>query len=258
MTKGRHDNCENWDYATHPQVDTLRIRSEELIESINQDPKSARNYGFDTRPVHKLLFTGLTPKKCPNLAGNYRGYPGCKYLRRYRVTLGPTEPLVGLPYPPEVVESTMRGLEARLMQLEAEFEAWRSDPDPKPEPQQVLSRLVETVCIALESFLTIHPYANGNGHCGRFLAWITFARQGYLPLGLPLDERPPYDEALYAHRRGNRTWLQLVMLQALTRGATTARVAHMPAHAPRPAPEPAATPQPTGLSTPLPSGGGKT
>lgn len=215
MKKGRHDNCDNWEYKTHPQIDKLRIRSEELIDAVRRHPRLARRYGFDTRAAHRFLFAPLAPKKCPEFAGQYRGFVRCQYLRRYRVGIGPADPLVGVPYPPEIVDRTIQQLEARLVQAEVAFEAWIASPGPKPTPQQAVGRLVVIVCFALETFLTIHPYANGNGHCGRLMAWAMFARQGFLPLGLPLDERPPYDRALYEHRRGNPVLLQLVMLQAL-------------------------------------------
>lgn len=109
----------------------------------------------------------------------------------------------------------MRQFEQRLADLESGFQGWLSAQGPKPTPEQALARLIVNICYALERFLTIHPYANGNGHCGRLLAWGLFARQGFFPLGLPLDERPPYDDALFEHRRGNPLHLQVVMLQAL-------------------------------------------
>lgn len=215
MKKGRHDNCENWEYKTHPQIDKLRIRSEELIELIRRRPRLVRRYGFDTRKAHSFFFALFAPKKCPHFAGHYRGYPLCQYLKKYRVGIGTEDTLVGAPYHPEVVERTIQQLEFRLSQAEAAFEVWVASSGPKPTPQQAVSRLVVIVCDALETFLTIHPYANGNGHCGRLMAWAMFARQGFLPLGLPLDERPPYEQALYEHRRGRPVLLQLVMLQAL-------------------------------------------
>lgn len=215
MSKARHDNCDNWEYKTHPQIDKLRIRSEELVDAIRRYPRLARRYGFDTRKAHSFLFTPLAPNKCRHFAGQYRGFVRCRYLMRYRVGVGAADPMVGAPFPPNIVDQAMQQLETRLAQAESAFEAWMAASAPKPQPLEAVGRLVKVVCIALESFLTIHPYANGNGHCGRLLAWAMFARQGFFPLGLPLDERPPYDDALYEHRRGNTVMLQLVMLQAL-------------------------------------------
>lgn len=212
MSRGRHDRCDNWEYKTHPNIKRLQTRSEGLVEVIRRHPRLSRRYGFDTRPAHRFLFSPFVPPKCRCLAGNYRGTSACSHLRNLRVTLGPAEPLVGSP--PEKVEKEISELEARLRQLEEAFETWSNAGAPKPPPEVAVARLVANIAIALERFLTIHPYANGNGHCGRLLAWALFARQGFFPVGLPLDERPPYDAALYEHRRGNRLPLQTVLLQA--------------------------------------------
>lgn len=215
MSKAHYNSCKNWEYKGHPNAGKLRVRSEALIEAIRLRPRLARRDGFDTRRAHGFLFDGLSPRDCPHFAGQYRGYLNCRFLRHYTVGIGQSDPLVGLPYPPNLVEQATKQLEQSLAQTEAAFEAWRNAPAPKPDESIVVARLVAAACNGLERFLTIHPYANGNGHCGRLLAWALFARQGYLPLGLPLDERPPYNQALYEHRRGNTLYLQVVMLQAL-------------------------------------------
>ena len=212
MKKPHHNNCANWEYKTHPQIAKLRTRSEALVEVLGRNPRLAHRYGLDTRAAHRFLFCGLTPKECPKFAGNYRGSAGCKHLQRYRVGI-PGDPLVGAL--PELVAIEMQKLELRLQQLEEAFQDWKGAAEPKPAPAEAVGRLVEYLCLALERFLTIHPYANGNGHCGRLLAWALYARQGFLPLGLPLDEHLLYDEALYRHRRGDRLQLQVVMIQAL-------------------------------------------
>ncbi len=218
MATGHHTNCGNWDYETHPGRDKVRVRSEALVRLLQRYPRLARRNGIDTRKAHRFLFSGMAPRKCPDFAGNYRGYIGCKYLRRYTIGVGASDPLVGEPYPPNMVAEVMAQFEAIVLRAEAAFEAWRASHQPKPSDAEAVARFLAVACLALEKFLTIHPYANGNGHCGRLLTWGMFARQGFIPLGLPLDERPPYDQALWAHRRGDTIPLQVIMLQALKSG----------------------------------------
>ena len=55
-------------------------------------------------------------------------------------------------------------------------------------------------------FLRIHPYANGNGHMGRFLVWCLAGYYKRWPQNWPFDDTPsePYADLLTQFRNGNR------------------------------------------------------
>jgi len=69
-------------------------------------------------------------------------------------------------------------------------------------------------------FLTIHPYANGNGHTGRFLVWLVLGRFGYWPKKWHLHPRPnlpgyDYSKAIADARSGSPEALEEMIYLSL-------------------------------------------
>jgi Fic family protein len=70
------------------------------------------------------------------------------------------------------------------------------------------------------AFVTIHPYANGNGHAARLVVWALLLRYGFQPTGWPVDPRPiPADQYYLAYesfaREGKISLLASQILQAI-------------------------------------------
>ena len=67
-------------------------------------------------------------------------------------------------------------------------------------------------------FLTVHPYANGNGHIARFLVWLVLGRYKYWPNAWTIEPRPNvtnYGTAISSHRRGRAAELERMILEAI-------------------------------------------
>ena len=79
-----------------------------------------------------------------------------------------------------------------------------------------LQRTVEVAAALLVYFMEIHPYADGNGHMGRFLLLGILARYNLFPAKFPLHPRPapPYVDLIPVYRQGNKMPLILYILQS--------------------------------------------
>jgi len=119
---------------------------------------------------------------------------------------------------PDKVEERMTALNADCHALFATLPKWPDWQDALPNGLSrnvVLARIVEHLALLLETFFTIHPYANGNGHAGRLLLWVIMVRHGFRPTKWPLDESPEYDEAVQSHREGRPLLLQTYLYDAM-------------------------------------------
>jgi fido (protein-threonine AMPylation protein) len=164
----------------------------------------------DTRRTHRALFKGLTPNLNPEYAGNYRGCdkPCLKY---YRVGI-PSDPRVGTP-PGNVAEAIGR-MATQVKDQVAVLDGREKSDLPGP----FLLSVIEVACHLFVLFLTIHPYANGNGHIGRFIIWAVLSRYGYRIQGFPIEPKPldpPYSPLIDAHRSGQRIGLERMILESL-------------------------------------------
>ncbi|WP_213766777.1 Fic family protein [Caballeronia sp. dw_19] len=194
-----------------------RLRSGEVPERI---------YLKDTRPVHKALFEGMTAKGCGYFAGNYRGSRDC--LIDYDVT-------IGFDRRGEVIGTTAASnvaveMDALHAEISADIKSYFSEQSSeevaaveadvsKPAEGDVEAgggiadgdvdedTFIKNLDIALEhmvNLMIIHPYANGNGHVGRFLLFCFLSLMGLAVEDWPLDERPPepYDFFIARFREG--------------------------------------------------------
>jgi Fic family protein len=93
-------------------------------------------------------------------------------------------------------------------------------PNAQLSPNEKVLFAVVFACRVFETFLRVHPFANGNGHAARFLIWAILGRYGYWPTNWPIEPRPPdppYTNLIMMHRNGNREPLERFVLQCIAR-----------------------------------------
>jgi fido (protein-threonine AMPylation protein) len=206
------DCPEEFEYKDHPRkVEVLTRRQAELFTWIKEGRIKACEAVADTRPFHLHLFEELCPPDYGYFAGHYRG-ERFRCLKHYRVGIQ-NDPLVGVP--PEAVSGRMAELAVAIrVGLAGLDEAFRL-PKSQSSTSQRLVYLVAFACRIFVEFLTIHPYANGNGHLARFCLIAILARYGFILTGWSIDPSPapPYAELIARHRRNEPQFLERVVLQ---------------------------------------------
>ncbi|MFL9979727.1 Fic family protein [Paraburkholderia graminis] len=163
--------------------------------------------------MHYRLFNGLMKRGCEAFAGNYRGSAGC--LANYVVVITDGKTAIQTAASADV-SASMATLSAEIAE---DFDALAGAGGAAG--LQTMNDVVGWLDIAMErmvSFLGIHPYADGNGHIGRFMMFCYLSAAGIWPNNWPLDDRPPhpYDEAIAAFRNGYVDGLRDVMLQYIS------------------------------------------
>lgn len=190
-------HCHDWDYEAHPDAAIeVPARCARILQELTTGLMAPGAHVSDTRPIHKRVFRGLTPPTCGYLAGNYRG-SSYHSLRNYDVRIGLSAGMLA-PNVAAAMDSLRRSIGATIQLLDAKV--------PTLSPPEVLV-ILATVCAELNAaFLAIHPYANGNGHMGRFIVWSLLGRYGYWPRAWPLHQRPnpPYDALLNGFLAGDK------------------------------------------------------
>jgi len=206
--------CPEFEYAhLHQAVQLLSERSGTLVRGLVQGTISRTGGSKNTRPHHGILFAGLTPIGHAYFAGHYRG-EGYACLREYRVFFGGREGAK-----PGHVMHEMRELASFL---DGAFNALDMRGQEGVQTEEFVMHAAQLAADAFQRFLTIHPYANGNGHMGRFVVWAIFTRYGYIPQSWTIDPRPnfsKYEEMIEAHRRGDCEQLEQAILRSLIRAA---------------------------------------
>jgi hypothetical protein len=208
---GHHTDCANWDYETHPNANEVATRCAFLLRVFRTLPKRLDRYGLSTIAGHAYIFKGMAPPLCDYFVGNYRGsdFP-C--LKEYGVRVG-GDRRVGTH--PKLVKKQIRDLEVKLKAAIEAFERASKTPAALANPGAVLAKFVSIACHFLTMFLTIHPYANGNGHMGRLLVWVLLGRFNFWPVAWPLDDSPNYGQALSMYRDGNLLPLNHFILKCI-------------------------------------------
>jgi fido (protein-threonine AMPylation protein) len=206
-------DCPEFEYEHHPDRRTeIPQRVARILADLRRGRVDTLAAAADTRPVHGILFDGLTPPGHPYFAGHYRGEE-FRCLRRYEVSIGgrPGWPAAGVPY---VMAELARSIAGAMRALDAGHDI----PNAVLPPEIKLLHTVQVACRFFERMGWLHPYANGNGHAARFCLWATLARYGYFPVRWPIDPRPPdppYTQLLLDYRAGNRAPLERYVLQCL-------------------------------------------
>ena len=170
--------------------------------------------GVDSRSVHHHMFHRLTPPAHPYYAGHYRG-ENFPCLFDYQVMI-PADPLVGTHY--ATVDAAVALFGQDLLAAAAALDASFALPDARLSQESKLYFAVVVAARAFQEFLTIHPYANGNGHMARFLVWLLLGRYGYWPRSWTIDPQPNvagYSGAIFQHRRHQPRPLEQLILEAL-------------------------------------------
>jgi hypothetical protein len=162
-----------------------------------------------TLSAHKYIFRQFTPVGFPYFAGRYRG-DNYDILRDCRVGIL-SDPKVG--EVPKSVRAKMDLFDKQFIKTIEVFDGHFKSG--KIDKAILLVKLAEAVGTLLVRFLTIHPYVNGNGHIGRVLVLAMLGRLNIRPANWTIDDRPPYSEAIFEHRRGNVRPLTAVLLKCI-------------------------------------------
>lgn len=189
---------------------TLRMRCERILKEMRRPTFALVDLACDTRPIHRKMFRRMTPLCFPSFAGNYRGDARYPCLVNYRVAIH-GDPRVG------TVPSGV------ATELDALVDSVRNfirivDQSGHLQPVERFGTVVQALCFVLVEFLRVHPYADGNGHMGRFIVWALLLRFGYVPRKWPLEERPPdppYSNFISLWRSGNRAPLEMFLAQCV-------------------------------------------
>ena len=208
-------DCPSWDYEDHPQhEDILPRKTEHLLIQLRNNNIQTLDASLDTRRIHEHLFTDLTPQHHRYYAGNYRG-DEFRCLKYYQVSIR-NDPRVGVS--PSQVSSSIGYLKNGIDNSIGVFDTADKLPEASLPKEQKILYLVTLACRIFVEFLRIHPYANGNGHIGRFIVIAILGRYGFWPKRFPLDERPPdppYSTLIKEYRDGNREGLENFMLKCI-------------------------------------------
>jgi Fic/DOC family len=177
------------------------------------DEQKLRN-AENTRAWHAAFFHELTPSGCEYYAGNYRG-EDFFCLREYDVRI-PVDPLVGAK--PQVVALSMVRLREKLHEAAALLDLEMHRHANPLASKEFLVKTVQVVAYFFVAFLTIHPYANGNGHMARLIIVLLLDRYGIRAPRFPIHPRPqdpPYSDAIYRYRRNDTKSLEILLLKSL-------------------------------------------
>lgn len=202
----------NWEYRDFEgNGPLLQRQSQLLLINLRKGVVSPENSASDARESHRFLFSGLTPEGHEYFAGHYRGEDFPR-LKLYEVTVG-ADPRVGVPayLVSQAMGSFSRQISAAIVACKKGWEL----PNSILSAEHKIIYLVKFSCSFLVEFLRVHPYANGNGHIGRFLIFCFLAPFGIWPRRWPLDESPPYGALISQYRDGNCVPLERFVLNCV-------------------------------------------
>lgn len=203
-------DCPSWEYSNHPErARVLPLRVSEVLSTLIQGGIDTLRLAVDSRDAHLHVFRELAPAGFDYYAGHYRG-EAFRCLRFYQVRV-PNDPRVGAA--PSAVGYLMEelGMETRAGVLAL-------DSARGLTPNERLYCIVAFACRVFTAFLTIHPFANGNGHAARFVTWSILGRYNHWPRRWPVEPRPPdppYTELIVQCRNGDPVPLEKFILQSL-------------------------------------------
>jgi hypothetical protein len=202
-------DCPEWEYNGHPNRGLISVRIADIVFDLRTEAKSTLTVAADTRESHRAVFHDLVPVRYEYYAGHYRGEL-FRCLRFYSVGIQ-GDPRVGAT--PDTVKFLMTELGATIRAALLALDGNVLLPD-----REKLRYIVVCACQVFVHFLTIHPYANGNGHMGRLVVWSILGRYGHWPNRWTIEPRPPdppYSELIVRYRNGDREPLERYIVQML-------------------------------------------
>jgi Fic/DOC family len=203
-------DCPAWEYDKIAGArDVIRERWAELLLGLRADRDQCSAVASDTRSSHAYFFAKLTPAKCDYYAGNFRG-EAFRCLQYYRVQIE-SDPLVGAV--PEEVVVQMAQLSTTIADAIGVLDAFAASGRSRVAN---LWQVVRVAARVFAEFLTIHPYANGNGHAGRLIVCTLLGRYGFWMKRWSVEPRPPdppYSRAIADYRRGYVADLEKLILE---------------------------------------------
>lgn len=193
-------SCPSWAYERHSNSAAVKERCLQFLIGLHEEPLSYQGILKDSREYHRGFFEGTTPPEAPYYAGHFRG-EAFKCLEYCNVGVD-ADQRVGINAP--LVRSRHSDMIGRIGIAISQIDGVLADADPEDpvSDEELVQMVVPLAALFLQLFLTLHPYVNGNGHMGRALVWVLFARFGIWPKSWPLDTSPPYYDLLSKHRDG--------------------------------------------------------
>lgn len=198
---------DNWDYEEHKNRKLVTEACHKLKVRVADDVEEIEKVKQDTRFFHFEIFSSVTPANKAGFAGNYRG-SHFEYLKSYNVSIGSHQGTDA-----SQVEEIMSDFHLFFIKSLNQFNQ-KSLELTKESKLVVYSRLISHFIVA---FLSIHPYANGNGHMSRLIAWAMFCYKGFNIQNWDLDKRPdqPFDSFIAMYQQGNKDAMAYYFMQLL-------------------------------------------
>jgi Fic/DOC family len=209
------NDCESWEYkdvANHKSI--LMAAAKKVYKDLRKQTYDSAPAVSDSRGIHCDLFCDLVPAALSYLAGHYRG-ENYRCLKYCPVSI-PSDPRVGCP--PEFVFDNMALFAGRASGVIAGLDAAFKLADSLLCRNEKMRYAVIAVCKIFVDFLTIHPYANGNGHIARFFVTAILGRYDIWTKTFPIEPRPPdppYSDLISAYRSGCPLPLEQFIFQCL-------------------------------------------
>jgi hypothetical protein len=203
----------SWNYASHPnRRKVLRREVDKILTELHSGAIDAANLVADTRPYHRRMFSRLTPPGAQDFARHYRG-ESIAFLKNYRVGI-PGNPFVGCP--PTQVRLELQKLDAISQLAIKGLDDTFSSLGATASSESKLIALIKVTARLFGHFLSIHPYADGNGHAGRLIVIALLGRYNFWPTKFSLEPRPPgeaYSDCIRQWQWGNAEPLENLLLE---------------------------------------------